>query len=41
MGKHFPAIVINSTDRGSVVKVMFVDEDNELAPYYGIVRFYF
>ena len=23
------------------MKVMFVDEDNELAPYYGIVRFYF
>ena len=31
----------NSTDRGSVVKVMFVDVNNELVPYYGIVRFYF
>ncbi len=31
----------NSTDRGSVVKSMFVDTTNELAPYIGVVRFYF
>ena len=31
----------NSTDRGSIVKCMFVDNTNELAPYYGIVKFYF
>lgn len=31
----------NSTDRGSIVKAMFVDGNNELAPYFGIVRFYF
>jgi hypothetical protein len=31
----------NSTDRGSVVKVMFVDGGGELSPYFGIVKFYF
>lgn len=31
----------NSTDRGSVVKAMFVDRTNELVPYFGIVRYYF
>lgn len=31
----------NSTDRGSVVKCMFVDGNNELSPYFGVVRFYF
>ena len=31
----------NSTDRGSIVKAMFVEDNNELAPYFGIVRFYF
>ena len=31
----------NSTDRGSIVKSLFVDSDNELSPYYGIVRFFF
>ena len=31
----------NSTDRGSIVKVMFVDGDDELTPYFGIVRYYF
>lgn len=31
----------NSTDRGSIVKVMFVDRNGELTPYFGIVRFYF
>ena len=31
----------NSTDHGSIVKVMFVDGDDELTPYFGIVRFYF
>lgn len=31
----------NSSDRGSLVKSMFVDSDDELAPYYGVVRFYF
>lgn len=33
--------IFNSTDRGSIVKCMFVDDQNELAPYFGIVRFYF
>ena len=32
---------LNSTDRGSIVKVMFADIDDELSPYFGIVRFYF
>ena len=32
---------LNSTDRGSIVKVMFADSDDELCPYFGIVRFYF
>ena len=32
----------NSTDRGSIVKVvMFVDRNGELTPYFGIVRFYY
>lgn len=31
----------NSTDRGSVVKVMFADVNNDLIPYFGVVRFYF
>ena len=31
----------NSTDRGSVVKAMFVDNANELCPYFGIMRYYF
>lgn len=31
----------NSTDRSSIVQSMFVDINNELAPYFGIVRFYF
>ena len=31
----------NSTDRGSVVKSMFVDDRNELVPFFGVVRFYF
>ena len=31
----------NSTDRGSVVKSMFVDTNNDLQPYFGVVRFYF
>ena len=31
----------NSTDRGSIVKAMFVDTDNSLAPYFGVVKFYF
>ncbi len=31
----------NSTDRGSIVKAMFVDNANELCPYFGIVRYYF
>ena len=39
-GQSFSS-TFNSTDRGTVVKVMFVDEDGELAPYFGIVRFYF
>ena len=30
----------NSTDRGSVVKGMFVDIDDKLCPYFGIVRYY-
>ncbi len=28
----------NSTDRGSVVKSMFVDTTNELAPYFGVMQ---
>lgn len=32
---------MNSTDRHSTVKCMFVDNANELAPYFGIVRFFF
>ena len=39
-GQHFSSD-FNSTDRGSIVKVMFVNVDNELTPYYGVVRFYF
>ena len=31
----------NSTDRGSIVKAIFVLDEHELAPYYGIVKFYF
>ena len=32
----------NSTDRGSVVKALFVLKDsNELQPYFGIIRFFF
>lgn len=31
----------NSTDRNSTVKCMFVDNTNELSPYFGIVRFFF
>ncbi len=31
----------NSTDRGSIVKSMFAEGNNSLAPYFGIVRFYF
>lgn len=31
----------NSTDRGIVVKSMFVDRYDDLKPYYGVVRFYF
>lgn len=31
----------NSTDRASIVKVMFVDNAGELAPYFGTVRFFF
>lgn len=31
----------NSSDRGSVVKAMFVDENNQLFPFFGVVRFYF
>lgn len=31
----------NSTDRGSIIKSMFVDTNNELSPYFGVVRFYF
>lgn len=30
-----------STDRGSVVKVMFVGTNNELTPYFGEVQYYF
>lgn len=39
-GQHFSSD-FNSTDRGSVVKSMFVIDDGEIAPYFGIVRFYF
>lgn len=31
----------NSTDRGSIVKTMFVNHSNELEPYFGIVRYFF
>ena len=31
----------NSTDRGSIVKVMFVDTSNKLIPYFGVVKYYF
>lgn len=31
----------NSTDRGSIVKTVFVDINNELLPYFGIARYYF
>lgn len=31
----------NSTDRGSIVKVLFVVNDDVLAPYFGNVKFYF
>lgn len=31
----------NSTERGSIVKAMFVDINNDLIPYFGIVKFYF
>ena len=31
----------NSTDRGGIVKTMFVDISNELIPYFGLVHFYF
>lgn len=31
----------NSTDRSSIVKVMFVEDSNQLAPYFGRVKFYF
>ena len=31
----------NSTDRGSIVKTTFVDDSNELVPYFGVVHFYF
>ena len=30
----------NSTDRGNVVKAMFVDIEGELTPYFGIVRYF-
>ena len=34
--------VLNSTDRGSIVKAMFIlKENNELHPYYGYIRFFF
>lgn len=32
---------MNSTDRHSTVKCMFVDSENKLVPYFGIVRFFF
>ena len=31
----------NSTDRGCIVKCVFVDTDNEVFPFYGVVRFFF
>lgn len=31
----------NSTERGSVVKAMFVDTTNNLIPYFGVVKYYF
>ena len=31
----------NATDRGNIVKAMFVDESNELAPFFGRVKFFF
>lgn len=31
----------DSTDRGSIVKSMFVVDQEELVPYFGIVKFYF
>lgn len=31
----------NSTDRGSIVKSMFVNRSNKLDPYFGIIRFFF
>lgn len=39
-GQQFSS-AFNSTDRGSIVKSMFVVDDNEIAPYFGTVRFYF
>ena len=31
----------NSSDRSSVVKAVFVDDENVLAPYFGVVRYFF
>ena len=31
----------NSTDRGSLVKTLYVMDNNDLEPYFGIVKFYF
>ncbi|SMN01272.1 hypothetical protein SPONN_2357 [uncultured Candidatus Thioglobus sp.] len=39
-GQYFSSN-FNSTERGSVVKAMFAEEDNEIAPYFGKVSFYF
>ena len=39
---HVYSSEFNSTDRGSIVKAMFVlKENNELHPYYGCIQFFF
>lgn len=38
-GQHFSSD-FNSTDRGSIVKVMFTGTSDELQPYFGRVKYY-